>query len=222
MCSRGKDWWVHSPKIPVQSFKWASQTFYLNLQRFKWVMSHSGKKGFLFEDMWWDRRGFLWIQKGNNTTEVQNNTTLAKTWLFSRENGGGRGWLFQFVVSAVHRFSTSDLHHSVHLPILLSLLLNSRELPNSRALFSCPAFGFTSSKTAKLVRSRANVGGSGWSSWAVIGRWRPAGSWRQLRGRELPLASVSCSPFVNCRNRHSFYYMSPDVKINQENAPLTC
>lgn len=37
-----------------------------------------------------------------------------------------------------------------------------------------------------------------WSSWAVIGRWHPAGSWRPLRGHEQPLACVSCSPFVNC------------------------
>lgn len=106
MCSRGKDWWVHSPKIPVQSFKWASQTFYLNLQRFKWVMSDSEKKGFFFEDMRWDRRRFLWIQKGNNTTEVQNNTTLAKTWLFSRENEGG-----ERLIVSVCRFCCSSLFH---------------------------------------------------------------------------------------------------------------
>lgn len=46
MCSRGKDWWVHSPKIPVQSFKWASQTFYLNLQRFKMSNEWFWKKVF--------------------------------------------------------------------------------------------------------------------------------------------------------------------------------
>lgn len=37
-----------------------------------------------------------------------------------------------------------------------------------------------------------------WSSWVAIGRWRPAGSWRRLRGREPPSACASYSPFVNC------------------------
>ena len=56
------------------------------------------------------------------------------------------------------------------------------------------------SNQAWLDPQGANVGGSGWSSWVVIGRWRPEGSWRPLRGRELPLASVSCSPSANWEN----------------------
>lgn len=58
-----------------------------------------------------------------------------------------------------------------------------------------------------------------WSSWVVIGRWHPADSWRPLPARELPLACVSCNPFVNCQQyrkkrllRHHSWSKSLSVK----------
>ena len=47
------------------------------------------------------------------------------------------------------------------------------------------------------IGEQASVGGPGRSSWAVIGRWHPEGSWRRLRVREQQSASVSCTPFVS-------------------------
>lgn len=90
MCSRGKDWWVHSPKIPVQSFKWASQTFYLNLQRFKWVRSHSGKKGFFLRICDETEEGFSGYKKAIIQLKYKTTQHWPKHDFFpERTRGGG-------------------------------------------------------------------------------------------------------------------------------------
>lgn len=52
----------------------------------------------------------------------------------------------------------------------------------------------TANRSCRWCRCLASVGGTGPSSWAGIGRWHPAGSWHQLRERELLSTSVSYSP----------------------------
>lgn len=181
MCSPGKYWWVHSPKhLHSPSSELPNPLF--ESSEIEWFGGGGGVMR-----IYDDRKVFLWIQ----------NTILTKNMTFSRERVRGEG----LIVSVKSCLSVFHIRPSSQcLPVAHSqfLIKSPRAIRNRAPLSLSCILDLLHQKPAGSVGSRANVGGSGWSSWAVIGRWHPAGSWRQLRGRELPLASASCSPFVNC------------------------
>lgn len=165
-----------------------------------------------------ERRAFSLDTKANNATKVQNDTILTKMWPSLERKG--KWWMFEGGKEGADCFSQSRLL-SISWSLCDWLWATALSSPKQHTS-SCPCpvyLDLLRQKTPSLIGSCANVGVSGWSSWVAIGQWRPAGSWRRLRGRELPLASVSCSPFVNCPEHRKHVMWPLHLKIKHD-APV--